>query len=223
MDMESGAERIVRSLVDVGPATATVLADRLGVTPGAVRRHLDPMLDKGLLTAGDQAPYGPRTERGRGRPARVYAVTDAGREWLPKGYEALSVELLRFLRDEVGPDAVVSFATARLGDQRERYAAALEEVTAQERPYALAQLLTQEGFAATVDVAGSPIEGTQICQHHCPVGHAAAEFPQLCDAEGAMFSELLDTPVQRLATIGHGDPVCTTHLPAIPVPTRSAS
>ncbi|MSZ50084.1 MAG: ArsR family transcriptional regulator, partial [Actinobacteria bacterium] len=126
MDMESGAERIVRSLVDVGPATAAVLAERLGVTPGAVRRHLDPMLDKGLLTAGDQAPYGPRTERGRGRPARVYAVTDAGREWLPKGYEALSVELLRFLRDEVGPDAVVSFATARLGDQRERYAAALE-------------------------------------------------------------------------------------------------
>ena len=40
----------------------------------------------------------------------------------------------------------------------------------------------------------------------------AAEFPQLCEAETEAFAQLLGTPVQRLATIAHGDGVCTTHV-----------
>jgi hypothetical protein len=40
----------------------------------------------------------------------------------------------------------------------------------------------------------------------------AAEFPQLCEAETEAFGRLLGTPVQRLATIAHGDGVCTTHV-----------
>ncbi len=42
----------------------------------------------------------------------------------------------------------------------------------------------------------------------------AAEFPQLCEAETEAFSRLLGTPVQRLATIAHGDGICTTHVTA---------
>ena len=56
--------------------------------------------------------------------------------------------------------------------------------------------------------------GEQLCQHHCPVAHVAAEFPQLCEAETEAFGRLLDTPVQRLATIAHGDGICTTHVTA---------
>jgi predicted ArsR family transcriptional regulator len=44
----------------------------------------------------------------------------------------------------------------------------------------------------------------------------AAEFPQLCEAETAVISRLVGTHVQRLATIAHGDGVCTTHIPAQP-------
>jgi len=46
------------------------------------------------------------------------------------------------------------------------------------------------------------------------VAHVAAEFPQLCDAETEVISRLIGTHVQRLATIAHGDGVCTTHIPA---------
>ena len=44
----------------------------------------------------------------------------------------------------------------------------------------------------------------------------AAEFPQLCEAETQVISRLVGTHVQRLATIAHGDGVCTTHIPARP-------
>ena len=55
--------------------------------------------------------------------------------------------------------------------------------------------------------------GVQLCQYHCPVAHVAAEFPELCEAETRAFSQMLDSHVQRLATIAHGDGVCTTHVP----------
>jgi len=78
------------------------------------------------------------------------------------------------------------------------------------RAEALADALTAEGYAANASTIAT---GGQLCQHHCPVAHVAAEFPQLCDAETAVISRLVGTHVQRLATIAHGDGVCTTHIP----------
>jgi predicted ArsR family transcriptional regulator len=79
-----------------------------------------------------------------------------------------------------------------------------------QRVQVLAQALSADGYAASATKAKSG--GDQLCQHHCPVAHAAAEFPQLCEAETEAFAQLLGTPVQRLATIAHGDGVCTTHV-----------
>ena len=78
------------------------------------------------------------------------------------------------------------------------------------RAEALARALTAEGYAASASAIAS---GGQLCQHHCPVAHVAAEFPQLCEAETEVISRLVGTHVQRLATIAHGDGVCTTHIP----------
>jgi len=57
--------------------------------------------------------------------------------------------------------------------------------------------------------------GEQLCQHHCPVAHVAERFPQICEVETAAFSRLLGVHVQRLATIAHGDGICTTHVPNV--------
>ena len=88
----------------------------------------------------------------------------------------------------------------------------LAEVSVAERPAALAQALTGEGYAASI-VASPGGHSDQLCQHHCPVAHVAAEFPQLCEAETELFATLLGTHVQRLATIGQGAHVCTTVIP----------
>jgi hypothetical protein len=37
-------------------------------------------------------------------------------------------------------------------------------------------------------------------------------YQQLCEVETEAFGRLLGTPVQRLATIAHGDGICTTHM-----------
>ncbi len=61
--------------------------------------------------------------------------------------------------------------------------------------------------------------GTQLCQGHCPVQHVAAAFPQLCEAETEVFARLLGGHVQRLATLAHGEHVCTTYVPDSGTPT----
>ena len=76
----------------------------------------------------------------------------------------------------------------------------------------LADALTSDGYVASVQPS---VAGEQLCQHHCPVAHVAERFPQLCEAETEAFARLIGGPVQRLATIAHGDGVCTTHIPHV--------
>ena len=73
---ESTRERVARSILEHGPSTAVALAERLGLTPAAIRRHLDVLVERGHLVGREQRTYG---ARGRGRPAKVFALTDAGR------------------------------------------------------------------------------------------------------------------------------------------------
>jgi hypothetical protein len=76
----------------------------------------------------------------------------------------------------------------------------------------------QAGYATTTTRVGGPIQGIQICQHHCPVSHVAEEFPELCEAEQAAISDVLGTHVQRLSSIANGDCACTTHVPLNLIP-----
>ncbi len=200
-------ERVVRSILENGPSTALALAERLGLTPAAVRRHLDHLVAGGAVEARE-----PRVsaDRGRGRPAKVFVLTDLGRETFTQAYDDMASSALRFLRETGGPEAVTEFARRRTAELEERYRSVVQAADGEGRAQLLAQALSEDGYAASVQEAPS---GDQLCQHHCPVAHVAAEFPQLCEAETEVFARLLGRHVQRLATIAHGDGVCTTNVP----------
>src|SRR6201999_880317 len=68
--------RVARLILELGPSTASVIGSRLGLTPAAICRHLDNLLADGLIETRTARTY---ASRGRGRPARLFAVTDAGR------------------------------------------------------------------------------------------------------------------------------------------------
>jgi predicted ArsR family transcriptional regulator len=207
-------DRVRALLLDLGPSTATVLGERLGLSAAGVRRHLDALLAAGTVTT--TAPRRPRS-RGRGRPARLYALTDAGHAAGPSAYDDLAAGALRFLAEAAGDGAVEQFADRRAGEIERRYRSRLDAVPDEQRTDALAAALTDDGYAASTEGAHGPGgPGTQICQHHCPVQHVAEQFPQLCEAETAALGRLLGTHVQRLATIAHGDGVCTLHVPRHP-------
>ncbi|MGQ4515901.1 helix-turn-helix domain-containing protein [Streptomyces sp. DW26H14] len=209
--------RVARSILDHGPSTVAELADRLGLTAAAVRRHLDALVADTVVEPREQRVYG---SRGRGRPAKVFALTDCGRDAFDQSYDKLAADALRWIATaagggEKGEAAVAAFARARIAAQIEAYRGSVEAAGPAGGARALADALSADGYAATTRAAPGG-QGEQLCQHHCPVAHVAEQFPQLCEAEKEAFSQLLGTHVQRLATIANGDGVCTTFVPRTP-------
>ncbi|MGQ0465443.1 MAG: helix-turn-helix transcriptional regulator [Sporichthyaceae bacterium] len=198
-------DRVARSILENGASTAAELAERLELTSAAVRRHLDALLADGTITEGRARPV-----KGRGRPAKAFVLTDSGRDAFHQAYDDLAAGALKFIAEVAGQDAVTAFAERRVAELEARYRVAVE--SSADRTEALADALSADGYAASVRRAPGG-HGEQVCQHHCPVAHVAEQFPQLCEAETAAFSRLLGTHVQRLATIAHGDGVCTTYVP----------
>jgi predicted ArsR family transcriptional regulator len=251
-------DRVSREILQRGPVTASDLGVTLGLTPAAVRRHLDSLTAQGLVAQWTATEGGPRR---RGRPARRFVLTDEGHAVMSTAYDDLAAQLLEFLAETAGAEAVRQFAAVRAGRLADRYRSAVD--AAGEDPHrragALARALSTDGYAASVrsvderhpaerhpakpvepleptagsgnvsvpPVKSTPVKSTQagnssgkqLCQGHCPVQHVATQFPQLCEAETQAFSELLGVHVQRLATLAHGEHVCTTHIPlALTVP-----
>lgn len=206
-------DRVLRVVSQEGPVSIAALVARLGLTETALRRHVEVLHAEGLLESREAA--GPKR---RGRPAKEWVLTEHGHRALVSDYDHLAGEALRFLGATAGPDAVAAFAEHRAAGLEQRYAARIasagEDPSA--RAGALVEALNADGFAASARPVGagdSPLTGIQLCQGHCPVQHVAAEFPQFCEAETEAFSRLLGVHVQRLATLAHGDHVCTTFVP----------
>lgn len=198
---------VVSLLVEDGPLTAGEIAERLGISAAGVRRHLDALVGAGDVEEASPA-FGQRGQRGR--PAKWFQLTTLGRGKLRHAYDDLAGAAMRKLRDLGGSDAVEEFARDRVerivaGVRPARDASAVAATVTD-----IADALTSAGYATNTRQVGA---GLQICQHHCPVAHVATEFPELCEAETAVFTQLLGTHVQRLATIANGDCACTTHVP----------
>jgi len=205
-------DAIARLILEHGPATAATLSQALALTPAGIRRHLDLLVADGILEARE-----PRTSsaRGRGRPSKVFLMTDAGREKFEHTYDDLAVSALNFMASHSGEQLVAAFAQSRADDieaKANEYIEQNKTSRKNDKAALLAEFLTDQGYAASVEDRGM---GEEICQHHCPIAHVASAYPQLCEAETQAFSRLLGTHVQRLATIAHGDGVCTTYIPQL--------
>ena len=206
-------DRLLRVILEHGPITTPALVEHLGLTETAVRRHVENLHSAGLIDAHDGGGH-----RRRGRPAKSWVVSPAGHSALTSDYDHLAGQAVRFLAETGGPEAVEAFAQRRVAQWEDRYASRLTSAgeDTEARTTLLVEALSADGYAASARPVGdgaSPLTGIQLCQGHCPVQHVAAEFPQFCEAETEAFSRLLGVHVQRLATLAHGDHVCTTFVP----------
>ncbi len=211
-DEQRTRERVLAAVSEHGPVTASEIGRLLGLTPAAVRRHLDTLTDQSAVIEHDPTT----AARGRGRPARAYVVSDTGHGSLPTDYEGLATETLRYLAATGGDEMVSDFARQRMAGLEQRYAGQLADAGHEPaaRVDALVEAMSQDGFAASARPVGTgSLAGIQLCQGHCPVGHVAEQFPAFCDAETDAISRLLGVHVQRLATLAGGAHVCTTFVP----------
>lgn len=204
-------QRILQLFLEHNPASATLIAETLGLSAAGVRRHIDILVADGLI---EQAPSPATGPRGRGRPAKSYRLTDRGRACFGHSYDHLATAALSALREAGGEQAVDAFARQRVADILGGITPVGEDVATQDVVKDVVRAFQRAGYAATIN---HNTGGVQICQHHCPISHVASDFPQLCAAEHEAVSKLLGQHTQPLATIADGNGICTTNIPITPV------
>ncbi|MDP9374561.1 MAG: transcriptional regulator [Chloroflexota bacterium] len=196
--------------------TADQLADALGVTAMAVRKHLAALQEDGLLTA--------RVERRPvGRPVHVYTLTPRAQDRFPQHYQDLTTELLDDLRALDGEEKVNTLFRRRA----ERAYTALEPALAgrplAERLTDLARYLDEQGFLAGWEETA---DGDYLLkEHNCAIFGVAQCTPEACACELDLFQRLFadaGVQVERERHLLNGDHLCCYRLRATPPPDASS-
>jgi predicted ArsR family transcriptional regulator len=190
----------VVALLHDGRATVAEIAERAGLSQVAIRRHLQALVADGLVDGHAVPAPGP------GRPAVHYRLTARGERLFPDRSSDLADDVLTFLHDERGKNEMIAFLRWRQKRQQAHYASELSDIHVfGDRIQRLAELLSEDGFLATVN---ADADGFALTQKHCAIKEAAAAHPQLCAFEAALFRQLLGAHVTRRQTIAGGSAAC---------------
>lgn len=172
--------------------SARGLADRLGVSPAAVRQHLDTLSALGLVMRRKLLTQ-------PGRPTYLYQLSPLGQRAFPKRYDLLLGLVIEVLLERHGTDSVAELVDAaarrHAGRVRERF----QRADASARWELLVDWLEEE-LTWQADVAHEPEGGRRITIHHCPFRDISRGYPAVC---GVFFRTLIqvlygDVPVEHV-------------------------
>ncbi len=209
--MTETRERVARQILTDGPISASALAGRFNVSDVAMRRLLDALEAAELIQGHEEAPFGPSKPKGRGRPARVFSITDKGRDYFESAYDKVANDAVDFINEIAGKEGIKEFAKRRSQKLAQKFNVFIKPKDPLEKKVlALKEQLSREGYLASVQDEMGPTQTLLLCQHHCPIGHVATEHPEFCESETQMFSDLLGVNVTRLSTMATGGEVCTS-------------
>jgi predicted ArsR family transcriptional regulator len=197
-------------LLRAEPLSVADLAAALEVSEVAVRHHLQGLQTEGFITA--KTVKG----KGRGRPKQLFTLAEKARRLFPDNSAELANELLDYLSGEHGRSELQRFLRWRSDRHSTRYAAALAGLdTVDERVQRLADVLAEDGFAASAEAVTTPEGATvlELRQEHCAIKAVAEEHPELCAYEASTFSKLLGAAkLSRRQTIAGGATACVCQI-----------
>lgn len=180
--------------------TADQLADQLGVTTMAVRKHLAALEREGLVEATPN-------RRPVGRPARVYRLSRRADALFPKQYDLLLTDLLADLLELDGAEKVELLLARRAARTRAELEHRLAPAAClEERVQRLAQAMDELGYLVTWEKLDDSTY--LVSQYHCPIREVAAVFPAACRLEVDMYRDLLGAEIERCHYLLAGDHRC---------------
>jgi predicted ArsR family transcriptional regulator len=198
--MPATRRRILIALKERGGMTADELAEKLGISSVAVRRHLI-NLERDRLVDHEQV------QRGMGRPSYIYRLTEAAHHIFPHNYDQIASYFLEAIQELFGPDAVERIFEHRTQELAESYRS---QVNGQELPDRLDQLTRLREADGYMPVWEEQADGTYVLrQHHCPILHVAEGCDVACAHELALFVDLLNAEVIRQSHQVTGDAECS--------------
>lgn len=183
MSKSSTKDKIINMLKRRKKMTVAEFAERLNITPMAVRRHLHTLERNGLINAELK-------RQTMGRPLHVYTLSDQGEGLFPNQYENLSLDILWELEAMNGRDSVYELLLRRKNRTKDRYKEEIDDLPFSQKLTKLAKLQEEKGYMVEVedDQDGSFL----FRQYHCPIMKVAENYQNVCLQEVELFKEVLD-------------------------------
>lgn len=191
--------RILTLLKEEKELTADQLAELLGISSVAVRRHLTKL-------ETDQLVEYKEVQRGMGRPSFVYRLGEASAGFFPRRYEELASTVLETIRDLYGSEAVDAVFRMRSEQFIADYRRKVNGKTLDARLEQLTQLREADGYMSSWEQTQ---DNTFILREaNCPIINVAAGCDVACNHDQAMLESLLDAQVTRKSHLAKGDGAC---------------
>ena len=197
--MQGTRDRILELVIHRRELRVEDLAEALGITSAAVRRHLDNLRADGLVDVR-------AVKQSTGRPYHAYHATDAATTPVPAAYAGLLERMLRSLgeQDEVIASVMTSVAESLASRHRPELVGTVSGANAA-RVNQVTESLKQDGILDSWNVQP---DGFHLINGACPY-HKAAEISTLpCQSDRKAIELLLGLQVEQLNRIVDGSPIC---------------
>jgi predicted ArsR family transcriptional regulator len=207
---------ILLRLRQAGPSSPETIAKALEASRTGVLQQLHALEEAGLVRHSAE-------KHGVGRPRHVYDVTADAQGLFPTDYGGFASGLVKAIEAVGGEDLVEQVFSARrrqIGDRIQRRLAERlpDEATLADRVQVLATLQDEAGYLAEA-VLGEDGQ-LRLREHNCAIDKIARRTQAPCEAELALFRELLGPGVVRESHIASGDRCCSYLIPE-PTPDRA--
>ncbi|QJT16451.1 transcriptional regulator [Aeromonas sp. 1805] len=198
--MNASTDKILFLLKSHGPQSAAELGEQLQMTSMGARQHLMTLEADGWVSFNDEA-------RGRGRPVRLWHLTEQAWQRFPDSHSELTLQLIDNIQQLFGEVGMERLIAQREQQQLARYQAELTQPALADRLAALTAQRTREGYMA--DYRQEEDGSWLLWESHCPICAAARACRGFCRSELEMFRHLLaPAGVEREQYLLEGDHRC---------------
>lgn len=164
------------------------IAERLDMSYMGVKEMCDEMHKAGLLDTW-------RQPQARGRPFKLYRLTQRAHDLFPTASNPLTHDLLDAAQKLFGPTAPEKLLLVVFQKLTASYAERLRGATPAERAKWLARLRDHDGHMSECE---QDADGAlRIVEHHSPILDLLRAFPIVGKLEAEMIQRLLGAPVRR--------------------------
>jgi len=200
-NMTGTRERVLKTLLAKPRTTINELADEVGINPISIRHHIASLEAEGLVTSDEE-------RHGRGRPRRVYLLTESGVEHFPTRYVRLTLRLLEQLKESMPENMVNALFMQMAEGLADELAsnAQTEKMSMEERLKLVKDMLYKEGFSIEWVHEGGEYHISEVS---CPYYYIGQTHPEVCAVDQMLISKVLLLPAEKTKCILNGDANCT--------------
>jgi len=199
--MQATRQQIINILNERGQATVDELAETVGLTPMAVRHHLNVLQADNLIQTSTT-----RQNKGPGRPSQIYSLTEAAYALFPSDYYGLTDYLLSELALQIGAEGVAQLFE-NIATRLETEVPPLKvNQTIEERLDELVEFLNQKGFVTEWEDCEDQY---LLHAYSCPYRRVAKEHAEVCLLDKRIIGSMLNTIPRRTACLRSKNGHCT--------------